>query len=44
MDFFRQKLPGGLGDKLDDLIAGNTDAIADAAGGLPGKVKDLFSR
>jgi hypothetical protein len=43
MDFFKEKLPGGLGEKLEDLIAGNTDAIADAAGTLADKAKGLFN-
>ena len=28
--------------KLEDLIAGNTDSIADAAGGMVDKAKGLF--
>ena len=42
MDFFKEKLPGGLGDKLEDIIAGNTDAISDAVGGLTDKAKGMF--
>ena len=33
MDFFAEKLPPGIGDKLEDLIAGNADAIAGATEG-----------
>ena len=42
MDFFKEKLPAGMGEKLEDLIAGNTDSIADAAGGMVDKAKGLF--
>lgn len=42
MDFFKEKLPGGLGEKLEDIVAGNTDAIADAVGGLTDKMKGMF--
>ena len=42
LDFLADKLPAGLGDKLEDLIAGNSDGIADAIGGLTDKAKGLF--
>lgn len=43
MDFFRDKLPGGLGERLEEVVAGNTDAIADAAGSLTDRAKGMFS-
>lgn len=43
MDFLREKLPPGIGDNLDDLIAGNTEAIAEATEGMTDKIKGMFS-
>jgi hypothetical protein len=43
MDFFKEKLPPGIGDKLDDLLAGNADAIAGATEGVTDKIKGMVS-
>ncbi len=43
MDFFAEKPPPGIGDKLEDLIAGNADAIAGATEGMTDKIKGMFS-
>jgi hypothetical protein len=43
MDFFKEKLPPPMGDKLEDLISGNADAIAEATDGLTDKIKGMFT-
>ena len=43
MDFFKEKLPAPMGDKLEDLISGNADAIAGATEGMTDKIKGMFS-
>lgn len=39
LDFMKQKLPAGMGDKLEDMIAGNADSISDYAGGMADQAK-----
>jgi hypothetical protein len=43
MDFFKEKLPAPMGDRLEDLISGNADAIAGATEGMTDKIKGMFS-
>jgi hypothetical protein len=43
MDFFKEKLPPPMGDKLEDLISGNADAIAGATEEMTDKIKGMFS-
>lgn len=42
LDFLSEKLPAGMGDRLEDLIEGNTEAISDAAADLTDEAKGLF--
>lgn len=44
LDFLKEKLPGGIGDKLEDMISGNAEGIADAVGGLTDKAKGLLDQ
>lgn len=44
LDFLKERLPAGIGDKLEDMIAGNADGISDAVGGLADKAKGLFDQ
>lgn len=42
LDFLADRLPAGIGDKLEDMISGNADGIAEAVSGLADKAKGLF--
>ena len=44
LDFLKEKLPGGIGEKLEDMISGNADAISEGLGGLTDKAKGMFNR
>lgn len=44
LDFLKERLPAGIGDKLEDMISGNADAISEGAGGTVDKAKGMFSR
>jgi len=44
VDFLKERLLAGIGDKLADMIAGNADEISDAVGGLADKAKGLFGQ
>ena len=44
LDFLKEKLPAGIGDKLEDMIAGNTEGIAGAVDSIVDKAKGLFDR
>jgi hypothetical protein len=40
----KEKLPGGIGEKLEDMISGNADAISEGVAGLTDKAKGMFNR
>jgi len=44
LDFLKEKLPAGIGDKLEGMIAGNADGSSDAVGGLADKAKGVFGQ
>lgn len=44
LDFLKEKLPGGLGEKIESYLAGNAESIADMASGLGDQAKKLFGR
>lgn len=44
LDFLKEKLPGGMGEKLEEMISGNTEAISEGIGDLTDKAKGMFNR
>lgn len=42
LDFLKERLPPGIGDNLEDLIAGNTESISDAVAGVTDNLKGLL--
>jgi hypothetical protein len=40
----KEKLPGDIGEKLEDMISGNADAISEGVAGLTDKAKGMFNR
>jgi hypothetical protein len=43
MDFLKEKLPAGVGDKIEGYLSGNADALAEGADGLTDKIKGMFT-
>lgn len=44
LDFLKEDLPAGIGDKLENMISGNTDSISEGVEGMTDKAKGMFSR
>ncbi len=42
--FLKDKLPGGLGEKVEDLLDGKGDDVAKLVGGLGDKLGGMFGK